>query len=216
MTIKPLLTDVFIDGLNFFNGALKGTPYKWLDVRLLAENILPEHNIGRIHYFTAVVQERPPAMGQSARHMVYLRALSAIRDIDIHRGAFRTQYPRLPLADNNPDGRQMARVVRVEEKQTDVNLATYLVGGAFQHEYEQAALISNDADFVGAIRYVRENSGLPVVVLNPNVVRPLRINRQLEQVATYVRNITERHLANSLLPFELTDEHGAITKPPGW
>ena len=91
MSIEPLLTDVFIDGLNFYNGAVKDSPYKWLDFRKLAENVLSEHTIGRIHYFTAIVQERSPDVSQPARQYAYLRALSTIRDLDVHLGVFRTQ-----------------------------------------------------------------------------------------------------------------------------
>ncbi len=28
-----MLTNVYVDGFNFYYGAVKGTPYKWLDIR---------------------------------------------------------------------------------------------------------------------------------------------------------------------------------------
>lgn len=216
MPIKPLLTDVFIDGLNFYNGAVKDSPYKWLDFRKLAENALPEHRIGRIHYFTAIVQERPPDLGQPARQTTYLRALGTIHDLDIHLGVFRTQKVWRPHASGGPGFLKKVRILNVEEKQTDVNLATHLTAGSVRGDFQQAALISNDADFVGMIQYLREVLSIPVVVLNPNVVRRRKINRELEEIATYVRNITEKHLAQSQLPHQLTHRHGIITKPESW
>ena len=216
MAIESRLTDVFVDGLNFYNAAVKDSPYRWLDFRRLAENVLPEHTIGRIYYFTAIVQERPPDGSQPARQLAYLRALGTIQDIEIHRGSFRSWKIRMPAADSPPEAPIFHKVRRVEEKQTDVNLTTHLVARAVNHDYEQAAIISADTDFVGAIKYVRDTVGIPVVVLNPNVIHRRRLSRGLQSAATYVRNINEEHLAQSQLPPQLTDRHGIITKPESW
>ncbi len=216
MALASRLTDVFIDGLNFYYGAVKDSPYRWLDLRRLAENVLPEHRIGRIYYFTTIVQERPAGGSQPIRQRVYLRALSTIPALEIHLGVFKTQKLWLPVADSRTGPSIFHHVLRVEEKQTDVNLATQMVARAVRGEFEHAAVISDDTDFVGAVRYVRDTVGIPVVVMNPNVVRRRRVSRELVQSATYVRNIREEHLAQSQLPHQLTDEHGIITKPESW
>ena len=213
---RSMLTDVFVDGLNLYNGAVRGTPYKWLDIRTLAEKVLPEHKIGRIHYFTAIVQERLPNSGQPTRQATYLRALRVISQLDIYLGVFRTQKVWRPLASGGPEYRENVQILNVEEKQTDVNLATRLTAGAIRGDFQQAALISNDADFVGVIQFVRHTLNIPVVVLNPNVIRKRKTNQQLEGAATYVRNLLESQLAQSQLPYQLRDEHGIITKPEAW
>ena len=48
-----LFTNVYIGGFNLYYGALKGTPYKWLDLDALCRRLLPKHELGRIRYFTA-------------------------------------------------------------------------------------------------------------------------------------------------------------------
>ena len=49
-------TYVYIDGFNFYYGAVKNTPYKWLDFKKLLQLLLdPKHNIISIKYFTAMV-----------------------------------------------------------------------------------------------------------------------------------------------------------------
>ena len=49
-------TYIYIDGFNFYYGAVKNTPYKWLDFKTLFYNLLqPQHNIACIKYFTAYV-----------------------------------------------------------------------------------------------------------------------------------------------------------------
>ncbi|MCU1222929.1 MAG: hypothetical protein JWQ42_1022 [Edaphobacter sp.] len=51
--------NVYIDGFNLYYGALKRTPYKWLDLGLLARTLRPTDTIQQIHYFTARVSSRP-------------------------------------------------------------------------------------------------------------------------------------------------------------
>jgi len=68
-------TSVYIDGYNLFYGALKGTPYKWLDVKLLCQNLLPDKCvITHINYYTAMVKGAP---GKLVKQEAYLRALKA-------------------------------------------------------------------------------------------------------------------------------------------
>jgi hypothetical protein len=50
-------TNVYVDGFNLYYGAVKGTPYKWLDIRRMCELIFPKNEIAEIHYCTAIVQE---------------------------------------------------------------------------------------------------------------------------------------------------------------
>ena len=47
----PLIrTNLYIDGLNLYYRALRGTPYRWLDVGKLARLLLPKHHLNRIRY----------------------------------------------------------------------------------------------------------------------------------------------------------------------
>jgi len=51
-------TYIYVDGFNLYYGALKGTPYKWLDLLTLFGLVLkPHHEILSIKYFTALVSE---------------------------------------------------------------------------------------------------------------------------------------------------------------
>ena len=71
-----------------------------------------------------------------------------------------------------------------EEKGSDVNLATRLLVDGFNAEYEQAVVISNDADFSGAMRYVRDDLGLRVTLVNPD--SKTSSPGELADAATYV------------------------------
>ena len=49
-------TFVYVDGFNLYYGALRGTPWKWLDPVALFEKVLQsQHDIVAVKYFTARV-----------------------------------------------------------------------------------------------------------------------------------------------------------------
>ena len=105
------------------------------------------------------------------------------------------------------------RVLHTEEKGTDVNLATRLLVDGFDGAYEQAVIISNDADFAGAMQYVRDSLGRRVTQVNPDgrYSSPTR----LKHSATYVKRLWKSHLRRSQFPDTLADEVGIIRKPSG-
>ena len=59
------IANVYIDGFNLYYGALKRSPFKWLDVRMLTQALLPGDTIQEIHYFTARVSSRPSSPNSS-------------------------------------------------------------------------------------------------------------------------------------------------------
>ncbi len=46
---------VYIDGFNFYYGAVKGTCHKWLDIERYFTRLRQDDDLQRIHYFTALV-----------------------------------------------------------------------------------------------------------------------------------------------------------------
>lgn len=81
-------TIVYIDGFNLYYGAVKNTPYKWLNVQTLCQLLLPNYNLVKIKYYTASVSARPSDPGQPVRQQTYLRALRTIPDLEIIYGQF--------------------------------------------------------------------------------------------------------------------------------
>jgi hypothetical protein len=129
-------THIYIDGFNFYYGAVKGTPFKWLDFKVLFSLILkPKHLISRIKYFTAVVSATPQDAGKPIRQKTYIRALQAyIPEIEIHYGHFLSHKVSMPLV--NPSSlKYFEDVIKTEEKGSDVNLAVHLVNDAWLDLY---------------------------------------------------------------------------------
>ena len=207
-------TNIYIDGFNLYYRALRDTPFKWLDLRKLAEELFPGDTINRVCYFTARLDARADNPAQPQRQQAYLRALATLPGLEIHYGVFRSGVIRRPLAQEIPGMPAYVLVRNSEEKGSDVNLATRLLVDGFNGEYEQAVVVSNDGDFAGAMRYVRDSLGLRVTLVNPD---PKNASpRELADAATYIKRLWKSHLRRSQFPNTLADEVGVITKPSAW
>lgn len=204
--------NVYIDGFNLYYGAIRGTPYKWLDLRSMSEKVAPSHNVNRVRYFTARVQPRANDPQMAQRQQTFLRALETLPGLTIHYGHFLVSHVRMPLASPPMTGARTVEVVRTEEKGSDVNLATYLLFDAFKADYDMAVVISNDSDLVEPIQLVQSEFGLAVGVVNPHRT----MSHALRKVAAFYRPLRQGVLQSSLLPDPVTDARGEIRKPSGW
>ena len=209
----PLIrTNVYIDGLNLYYRALRATPHRWLDIGKLARLLLPQHDIGRIRYFTAVVANRPSDPTQAQRQQAYLRALQTVPDLTIHYGHLLAKTKRRPLARQPGTGPRIVEVLDTEEKGSDVNLASYLLLDGFEDEYEMAVVVSNDSDLELPIRMARIRLGKQVGVFDPSSRRSF----ELHSAASWYRPLRQGPLSASLFPYTLSDAQGTITKPAVW
>lgn len=202
-------TNVYVDGFNLYYGALKGTPYGWLNIARLCEMLLPRDQIQRIKYFTALVNPRPHDPDQRIRQETYLRALATLPNLSTIFGYFLTHEVTMPLAGGKGG---YANVIKTEEKGSDVNIATHLLVDGFKGNYELAVVISNDSDLVLPIRFVVEELKKPVGLLNPQ----RHPSVELSKYATFIKQIRAGTLAQSQFPPTLTDASGNFSKPPTW
>ncbi len=207
-------TRVYVDGYNLYYACLKGSPYKWLNVHQLACDLLPRNRINKVRYFTARVSARPHDPNQPQRQQTYLRALSSIPEFEIHFGHFLTHEVSMPDAASWNAGRyRPVRVIKTEEKGSDVNLATYLLVDAFDDKFDVAVIISNDSDLKEPISLVRRRLGKKVVLLGP---KSIRISGALRPLADYIRQFGPGALARAQFPAQMQDAVGAFHKPPTW
>ena len=205
-------TNVYIDGFNLYYRALRGTPYRWLDIKKLAQTLLSRHHIRRIRYFTAAVASRPNDPHQAQRQQAYLRALKTIPGLSIHYGHLLAKTKRRPLARQPQTGPRTVEILDTEEKGSDVNLASYLLLDGFEGEYEMAVVISNDSDLELPIRMTRTKLGKEVGVFDPSRRRSF----ELHSAASWYRPLREGPQRASQFPDTLRDAQGPITKPAGW
>jgi hypothetical protein len=208
-----MLTNVYIDGFNLYYGLLRGTPYKWLDLEVLCQNMLPGHEINRIRYCTAQVVARPGEPDTVSRQQAYLRALATLPMVSIHHGHFLTKVVRMPVAYPVPGGPRTVEVIKTEEKGSDVNLATHLLADAFRADAEGFVVISNDSDLMAPLRLVRHELGKVVGLLNP---QPQQSRALLRCKPTFVKQLRRGVASVSQLPNKVQDQHGLIVRPSAW
>jgi hypothetical protein len=204
------VVNVYIDGFNLYYGALRRTPYKWLDLAQLTRLLLPSDIVKEIHYFTARVSSRPYDPTAAHDQGLYLRALKTIPNLHITYGTFLTHSVPMYLTGVSPA--QKVWVDKTEEKGSDVNLASHLLRDAYMARFEVAVLVTNDSDLAEPVRIVASELGLPVGLLNPHPVH----SKELRQFATFVKRIRQGDLASSQFPITLTDGKGTFSKPVGW
>ena len=205
-------TNVYIDGFNFYYGAVKNSSYKWLNLDQMCRLLLPKAQINKIKYFTALVNARPHDLQQPIRQQTYLRALRTIPHLEIIYGHFLSSEVSMLVAGSPINAPRYVRVIKTEEKGSDVNLATHLLNDGYKKDYEQAVLITNDSDLLEPIKIVRTELNLPVGLLNPHS----RPSRALLPHVNFLKQIRSGVLAASQFPPRMTDSLGTIHKPSSW
>ena len=216
---------VYIDGLNLYY-ALKETQYKWLDLGSFADKLMKARNcdIIAIKYFTSIVKVKPDAYiarlktddekkearAVQTRQRNYLNALRRhVLKLEIIKGKF-SRKPKKAIATSG----NTVDIFHIEEKQTDVNLAVTMVKDALCQSHDCVLLVSNDSDFTGALKIVKEYK--EVVLFNPREVEGAK---DLKNHAHDVIDVDrEQFFASSQLPDTIQDKKTGklIKKPASW
>ena len=224
-------TRVYVDGFNLYYGALKGTPFRWLDPVRLTSLLLPrECAIDRLRYFTARVSGKVDPQAP-VHQRIYMKALATLPEVEIHYGRFlaKTAWrPRTLPVGADPDRRRrgedasrtagipvpdalIAEFHTMEEKGSDVNLAADLLNDAWKNLFEAEVVISNDTDLVVPIRMVTAERKRPVFVVCPG---RWQMAPQLRSAASHVRHIHRAALRAAQFPDTLPGTE--ISRPAGW
>jgi uncharacterized LabA/DUF88 family protein len=207
-----MITNVYIDGFNLYYGALKQTPYRWLDIEQMCGLLLAGNTIQSVKYFTALVSARPSDPGQPVRQQAYLRALRTLPKVSIHLGHFLTHEIMMPMVVPPGQPQQYVRVIKTEEKGSDVNLATHLLHDAHMNRFDIAVVVSNDSDLLEPIKIIRRDLGKRVGILNPQ----RHPSRAILPHIDFIKQIRKGVLQASQLPSSLTDTKGTFHKPAAW
>ena len=218
-----MILNVYADAFNLYYGCLMDIPYKWLNLRTLCEQSFPLDRIQDIHHFTARIRPNPHDPDKHVRQDTDFRALRTVSGMHIHEGLYSRKPVKLPLhpIPAPPTPPTLVKVVKIEEKGSDVNLATRLLIDAFDRAFDAAVVITNDSDLAEPIRQVRRRFGCRVMILH-SCSRPGRGPSIDLRKAIGLRGgstplvVQEAHLAASQFPPTMTDAHGTFHKPAAW
>ena len=154
-----------------------------------------------VNYFSAYADWMPV---QKRRHEAYVMALEAV-GVTAVMGQFKRKDRGCRACGT--------RWVGHEEKETDVNIAIWLLNEAYRNTYDTAYIVSRDSDMVPAIRMVR--SIFPekriIAVAPPHMGH----SNDIISVSSGKKKIKISHLERSLLPKYVLDANGnQIVKRP--
>ncbi len=221
-------TNVYIDGYNLFYGCLKHSDDKWLDLYKLFHSIIKQQNpqatIENIYFFTADIKSKVATHGTQAQQaqQTYHRALeySYPNIIKIIKGYYSLEKANLLAYQKPPNKDNRQAVWKLEEKQTDVNIALTAYRDAIQSTAEQVVFVSNDTDLEPALIALREDLANNIQI---GIIIPVRkhskrpTNERLSKHADWTRSyILDEELTNSHLPNKVPTKKKPIVKPDYW
>jgi 6-hydroxy-3-succinoylpyridine 3-monooxygenase len=232
-----LRTRIYVDGYNLYYGCLKNTPYKWLDLQALVQRILPSvlyEQCGiepryelcppAVKYFTAPILSAFAKSADSVACQVqYHCALRGHlgRDLEIITGYYDARPARAYLWQHRKAVRAgpIVNIWKLEEKQSDVALALHAFCDAVLGDVDQIVAVTNDSDFVPAMRMIRQHTNAVLGVIAP--VRQgdgrSKVNREIEKYAHWARtHILDEEFAACRLPPMVRLRAGAVHKPLSW
>lgn len=205
-------TFIYIDGFNFYYRAVKNTPYKWLDFKSLFQKLLSAKNqIIQIKYFTALVSGKHNPQ-KPIKQQTFLRALKTfIPEIEIYYGHFLTHEVFAPLA-KPTENRRSVKIIKTEEKGSDVNIAVHMLNDAWLNNYDCAIIVSNDSDLAESMKLVKKYHPNKILgLIMPGKGHP---SKELMKHADFVKRIRTGILKSSQLPNPIPKTN--IYKPKDW
>lgn len=229
-----MIINVYVDGFNLYYRALrkKGDNgksqkgLKWLNIEKLCSNLLLAASskdvvINEIHYYTAHVSGKTESSPRDQQ--IYLNALSTSEKIKIHFGSFQVSEKWMPCVNPislkpTPEKLEVepepvcVKIIKTEEKGSDVNLGVHLVRDAFLKRFDKAVVITNDGDLVEAIKIVVNEANLPVVLLSPSTY----ITNSLKNIATETSTIKVQSIKKAQFAEEIISGEKIIKKPEDW
>lgn len=223
-------TICYVDGYNLYYGCLKHTPYKWLDLHRLLRFLLHEQNphseLVLVKYFTADIKAQLSRHGDAAHQAQqdYLRALSLRMGerLQIIKGFYRLSKGSMLSYEIPANKAKRVDVWRLEEKETDVNLALHAYRDALRLQVEQQVFVSNDTDLAPVLRAIRdENLPLKIGVIFPILHQADQATRPGNATLSNLADWTRRHvhandLGNAQLPVLVPTKRKPIQKPAHW
>lgn len=197
----------FVDGYNLYHAIdniAKGNPslnyLKWVDLRKLFTYFIHPQNeeIADIFFFTARPIHTPGDV--QLRYSALMIAYQRFLKIHAVYGKFKKKTQRCKTCG--------AVWSRHEEKESDVNLAVYIVREAYEKRYDSAFIVTQDSDLEPAVKLTEAARPGFLRLLTPPGIFPSReISRA---VLGRVSQIKQVHLEHSLMKEAYCDDSGTV------
>lgn len=161
-----------IDGFNYYHKLKQyqknqNICVKWLDYMSLLKASVKSHlktdefEIEAI-FFSAIANYR--SQESQLRHKIYLKALT-MSGVKVVLGEFKEKYI-FPCCDCKQK-RSDEKILKHEEKHTDVNIAITMLEYAFMDKFDRVYLLSGDNDYVPVVKRVKELYPNKEIIISP-------------------------------------------------
>jgi len=194
---------VYVDGFNLYFG-LRDSNLKrlyWLNIKLLAQNLLRENQkLIVTKYFTARISSPPD---KRKRQSTFLEALETLSEFEIFYGHYLSK---------NITCRNCGQCWQsFEEKMTDVNIATQMLIDSFEDRFDTALLISADSDLHMPIDRIKKMfPAKRIIVFFP----PNRFSANLKRAADVQLSLGHGLLSKSQFPDKVAKANGYVLQRP--
>jgi len=203
---------VYVDGFNFYYGAVKDTKWKWLDLQAYFEKLRQDDDIQRIVYFTSPVVQADSLKRQTA----YFDALSSLSKVEVVKGRYRRKKVDCEIRMCAHLGSR--RFPIQEEKQTDVAIGVRMLDDAYQGVCDRLVLVTGDSDLIPAVKMIRRRfPEKPVHVYVPANDPDRGAATELRGAATQHHTLPTRLFQSCQFPPCVRSKgNGWVDKPSEW
>jgi uncharacterized LabA/DUF88 family protein len=196
---------IYVDGFNFYWG-LKSKGWRkfyWLDIVGFFSSLLrPHQELVELKYFTAPSID--PEQGKRQNALFSANKLNP---------KFKLHFGKYIAKKITCRGTCKESFQSLEEKETDVRIATQMISDVISGKCDISILVSADSDMVPPIEFIREYKPThKIFVYFP----PNRYSSNLNSLADRIRKLDTDHIAFAtyILPNEITTSAGYIIKKP--
>ena len=193
---------VFVDGLNLYHAIvhLQRQELEWVDLRNLSRVFLNSRveQLTDVFYFSSYASHISESAQECQKTYVKALELTAVKVV---LGHFKEKGRECPAC--------RSKWTSYEEKETDVNIALFLLDLAYQNSFDRALVITNDSDLAPAIQMVRKR--FPEKRITTVAPPYFYHSNELIKVSSDKARIRIEHLKRSLLPSVVTDAARVIS-----
>ncbi len=206
---------VLIDGFNYYHKLKKYQKYqktcvKWLDYMSLLRASIKSHLHSEdfeleVYFFSAIAKHRD--IDSQNRHRIYLKALE-FSGVKVVLGEFKEKWirPCKECLQKSPD----EKILKHEEKHTDVNVAITLLEKAMTNSFDRAYLLSGDSDYVPVVKRVKCLYPNKEIIICPPPQKKYSVNSLLRASK---ENDFFRFRWNMIKYFQFPDDFNGIVNP---
>ena len=162
----------------------------------------------------------PDSVSSQARYHTALRKLYSDR-IELIEGYYSLNQMKVKIVDAEdperpPKDCHEMQAWKLEEKQSDVNLALHAYHDAMTRAVDQVVIVTNDTDIAPALKMIRMHTYVTIGLVVPTTVHQRKPNADLSNLAHWTRtHITMTELAASQLPRVIPGRKPTL-KPESW